>query len=415
MQAESIDFQYIEIRKDFVDDSLVINEQELRQYFEDSKQRFSQEERRQANHILFLFGDDEVASEARAQEALNKLIQGDEFSDLALEYSDDDGTKQNGGNLGMLTKSQLPTALGDAVFTMEIGEVSGLVRTEFGFHIAQLVDNETDGIVPFENVRAELESELRAQQSNDNFIQIERALSDALFDAEDIKSLSMDLDLSLMELENFTRNGGGNFGANQNLIDALFAAQLDNDMQVSDIIEIDANRSLVFQVSSFNEAKIKPLIDVREQIVNEMKYVSAEVLANNIASKIQTSMSNNDDLEDAVAELDSVTLRDVTINRLTEDVDFVIQANVFGMKKPLPGESRVGSVIMQNSNYAVFKLKSHTYGIPEMIPQDERDEAKLRLNQQSGVSDYTAFIGELQLNAEIEKNQELINTASMFD
>jgi len=199
------------------------------------------------------------------------------------------------------------------------------------------------------------------------------------------------------------------------LIDALFAAQLDNDMQVSDIIEIDAGRSLVFQVSSFNEAKIKPLIDVREQIVNEMKYVSAEVLANNIASKIQTSMSNNDDLEDTVAELDSVTLRDVTINRLTEDVDFVIQANVFGMKKPLPGESRVGSVIMQNSNYAVFKLKSHTYGIPEMIPQDERDEAKLRLNQQSGVSDYTAFIGELQLNAEIEKNQELINTASMFD
>jgi hypothetical protein len=199
------------------------------------------------------------------------------------------------------------------------------------------------------------------------------------------------------------------------LIDALFAAQLDNDMQVSDIIEIDANRSLVFQVSSFNEAKIKPLIDVREQIVNEMKYVSAEVLANNIASKIQTSMNNNDDLEDTVAELDSVSLRDVTINRLTEDVDFVIQANVFGMKKPLPGESRVGSVIMQNSNYAVFKLKSHTYGIPEMIPQDERDEAKLRLNQQSGVSDYTAFIGELQLNAEIEKNQELINTASMFD
>ena len=85
-----------------------------------------------------------------------------------------------------------------------------------------------------------------------------------------------------------------------------------------------------------------------------------------------------------------------------EDVDFVIQANVFGMKKPLPGESKVGSVIMQNSNYAVFKLNSHSYGIPEMIPQNERDEAKLRLNQQSGISDYTAFISELQLNAEIE-------------
>ena len=81
-----LNFQYIEIRKDIVDDAFIIDELELRQYFEDSKQRFSQEERRQANHILFLFGDDEVASEARAQDVLNKLNQGDDFSDLALEY-----------------------------------------------------------------------------------------------------------------------------------------------------------------------------------------------------------------------------------------------------------------------------------------------------------------------------------------
>ena len=55
------------------------------------------------------------------------------------------------------------------------------------------------------------------------------------------------------------------------------------------------------------------------------------------------------------------------------------------------------------------------YGVPEMIPQDERDEAKERLNQQSGISDYTAFISELQLNAKIEKNEEILNAASMFD
>jgi hypothetical protein len=70
---------------------------------------------------------------------------------------------------------------------------------------------------------------------------------------------------------------------------------------------------------------------------------------------------------------------------------------------------------MQNSNYAVFKFKNHAYGVPEMIPQDERDEAKERLNQQSGISDYTAFISELQLNAKIEKNEEILNAASMFD
>ena len=415
MQPESIDFEYIEINKNTTDETITVSEDEIRKYFEDAGERFARDERRQASHILFLFGDNEIISEQKAQEALNKLNEGEDFSALALEYSDDGGTKEQGGNLGMLAKSQLPGALGDAVFAMSINEVSELVRTDFGFHIVQLNNIESDGQVPFETVRAELEMELKSQKSSVNFTVIERELSDALFDADGIEVIARDLNFDLNELKGFTRNGGGEFGANQIVIDALFNAQRNNDSQLSDIIEVDANRSIVFQVSMFNEATVMPLDQVRDQIISDMKFVSAEVLANNIATKISSLMENNEDLVPTVEELDSVTVRDVIINRLTEDVDFVIQANVFGMKKPLPGNTKVGTVVMQNANYAVFSLKNHTYGIPEMIPQEERDAAKERLNQQSGVSDYTAFISELQLNAAIEKNEELLNAASMFD
>ena len=415
MQPESIDFEYIEINKDKTNETITVSEDEIREYFEDAGERFSRDERRQASHILFLFGDNEILSEQKAQEALNKLNEGEDFSALVLQYSDDGGTKEQGGNLGMLAKSQLPGALGDAVFAMNVNEVSELVRTDFGFHIVQLNNIESDGQVPFETVRAELEMELKSQKSSVNFTVIERELSDALFDADGIEVIARDLNFDLNELKGFTRDGGGEFGANQIVIDALFNAQRNNDSQLSDIIEVDANRSIVFQVSNFNEAIVMPLDQVRDQIISDMKFVSAEVLANNIATKISSLMENNEDLVPTVEELDSVTVRDVIINRLTEDVDFVIQANVFGMKKPLPGDTKVGTVVMQNSNYAVFSLKNHTYGIPEMIPQDERDAAKERLNQQSGVSDYTAFISELQLNAAIEKNEELLNAASMFD
>ena len=415
MQPESIDFEYIEINKNTTDETITVSEDEIRKYFEDAGERFARDERRQASHILFLFGDNEIISEQKAQEALNKLNEGEDFSALVLQYSDDGGTKEQGGNLGMLAKSQLPGALGDAVFAMSINEVSELVRTDFGFHIVQLNNIESDGQVPFETVRAELEMELKSQKSSVNFTVIERELSDALFDADGIEVIARDLNFDLNELKGFTRNGGGEFGANQIVIDALFNAQRNNDSQLSDIIEVDANRSIVFQVSNFNEATVMPLDQVRDQIISDMKFFSAEVLANNIATKISSLMENNEDLVPTVEELDSVTVRDVIINRLTEDVDFVIQANVFGMKKPLPGNTKVGTVVMQNANYAVFSLKNHTYGIPEMIPQEERDAAKERLNQQSGVSDYTAFISELQLNAVIEKNEELLNAASMFD
>ena len=415
MQSESINFDYIEINKDMMNDMSIIYEEEVRQYFEDSKQRFAQEERRQASHMLILFGDDENLSEKKAQEALERSKQGESFSELVLEYSDDSGTKERGGDLGMLTKSQLPGALGDAVFAMDVNEISDLVRTEFGFHVAQLNKKESDGQVPFETVRGELEAELKAQKSDVNFTKIERELSDALFDAVDISILAQDLNFSLNKLEGYNQNGGGVFGANQIVIDALFDAQRNNDFQLSDIIEVDANRSIVFQVKEFKPATVKPIEEVRDQIINDMKFVSAEVLANNIAIKIENLMENDGELESTLAELDSVSLREVIINRLTEDVDFVIQANVFGMKKPLPGNSKVGTVVMQNSNYAVFKFHNHAYGVPEMIPQEERDAARERLNQQSGVSDYTAFVSELQLSAEIEKDEELLNSASMFD
>jgi peptidyl-prolyl cis-trans isomerase D len=274
---------------------------------------------------------------------------------------------------------------------------------------------EADGQVPFETVRTELEAEIKSQKSSVNFTLIERELSDALFDADSIEVIAQDLNFDLNELEGFTRNGGGEFGSNQIVIDALFNAQRNNDSQLSDLIEVDANRTIVFQVSKFNETTVMPLEQVRDQIISDMKFVSAEVLANNIATKISVLMENDEELGPTIDELDSVTIRDVIINRLTEDVDFVVQANVFGLKKPLPGKTKVGTVIMQNSNYAVFKFKNHAYGVPEMIPQDERDEAKERLNQQSGISDYTAFISELQLNAKIEKNEEILNAASMFD
>ena len=415
MQPESIDFQYIEINKNSTNESIIVSEDEVRQYFQDAGERFGRDERRQASHILFLFGDDEVLSEQEAQEALNKLREGEGFSDLALEYSDDGGTKDQGGDLGMLAKSQLPGALGDAIFAMSLNEISELVRTDFGFHIVRLNNIEADGQVPFETVRTELEAEIKSQKSSVNFTLIERELSDALFDADSIEVIAQDLNFDLNELEGFTRNGGGEFGSNQIVIDALFNAQRNNDSQLSDLIEVDANRTIVFQVSKFNETTVMPLEQVRDQIISDMKFVSAEVLANNIATKISVLMENDEELGPTIDELDSVTIRDVIINRLTEDVDFVVQANVFGLKKPLPGKTKVGTVIMQNSNYAVFKFKNHAYGVPEMIPQDERDEAKERLNQQSGISDYTAFISELQLNAKIEKNEEILNAASMFD
>ena len=415
LQPESIDFSYVELRKDQLNNDLEITDDEILQYYNDSGQRFAQDERRQASHILILLGEDEALSLQRASETLERINNGESFSDLVLSISDDEGSKQSDGDLGMLPRSQLPGALGDAIFSMVEGEISEVVRTDFGFHIVRLDKVESDGKVPLEVVENELRQELILQKSGQNFTDQERALSDALFDADDLSQLADNIGLEVITEESFSGQGGGSFGSNQIVIDAVFDAHRDDNYELSDILEIDANRSIVFQIEDYNEAEVIPLEDVRDTIVADMKLVSAEVLANDIATRLENRLIKGDDIQEITNELSSVTTASKLMNRASEEDDFMLQASVFSEKRSKDGVPRIGTVIMSNGNYAVYSVTESIYGIPESIPQNERDDARELLNQRSGLSDYSAFISELEQRADITKNDELISSSSLFD
>ena len=415
LQPESIDFSYIELRKDQLNNDLEITDDEILQYYNDSGQRFAQDERRQASHILILLGEDEALSLKRANDTLERINNGESFSDLVLAISDDEGSKRSDGDLGMLPRSQLPGALGDAIFSMAEGEISEVVRTDFGFHIVRLDRVESDGKVPLELVESELKQELILQKAGQNFTDQERALSDALFDADNLSQLADIIGLEVMTEEFFSSQGGGSFGSNQIVIDAVFDAHRDNNYELSDILEIDANRSIVFQIEGYNEAKVRPLGDVRDTIVADMKLVSAEVLANDIATRLESLLIKGESIQEVANELSSVTTVNKLMNRASEDDDFMLQASVFGEKRSKDGVPRIGTVIMSNGNYAVYSVTESIYGIPESIPQNERDDARELLNQRSGLSDYSAFISELEQRADITKNDEIISSSSLFD
>ena len=415
LQPESIDFSYIELRKDQLNNDLEITDDEILQYYNDSGQRFAQDERRQASHILILLGEDEALSLQRANDTLERINNGESFSDLVLAISDDEGSKRSDGDLGMLPRSQLPGALGDAIFSMAEGEISEVVRTDFGFHIVRLDRVESDGKVPLELVESELKQELIVQKAGQNFTDQERALSDALFDADNLSQLADTIGLEVMTEEFFSSQGGGSFGSNQIVIDAVFDAHRDDNYELSDILEIDANRSIVFQIEGYNEAKVRPLEDVRDTIVADMKLVSAEVLANDIATRLEKLLIKGEGIQEVANELSSVIIVSKLMNRASEDDDFMLQASVFGEKRSKDGVPRIGTVIMSNGNYAVYSVTESIYGIPESIPQNERDDARELLNQRSGLSDYSAFISELEQRADITKNDELISSSSLFD
>ncbi|MDH3432094.1 MAG: SurA N-terminal domain-containing protein, partial [Gammaproteobacteria bacterium] len=92
LTEESVDLEFIEIRRDAIAATVDVSEDALLEYYEDNKDRYLQDEQRQARHILVLFNDDEDAAEAKAQGLYDRALAGESFESLAEENSDDGGT-----------------------------------------------------------------------------------------------------------------------------------------------------------------------------------------------------------------------------------------------------------------------------------------------------------------------------------
>ncbi len=105
-----------------------VTDEEIKKYYEDNKEQFA---KRDASHIL-------VEDEKTANEIKEKLDNGEDFADLAKEYSKDTANAANGGNLGTFSRGQMVKEFEDAAFKLKEGEISEPIKTQFGYHIIKI-------------------------------------------------------------------------------------------------------------------------------------------------------------------------------------------------------------------------------------------------------------------------------------
>ena len=411
---ESVDFKYIEIDRNNLSSNIEVTEEELQQHFENSSFRFLQEEKRQAQHILIPFGDDEISSNNLAMELIKRAQSGESFDDLAQQYSQDSGTASRGGDLGMLLKSQLPDGLSEAVFSIEEGEVEGPLKTDFGFHVIKLMSIEMGGSLPMDSVRSELEAEMKLQKSANIFTDLERSVSDALFDLRDIDSLAESLELEINNAFGFTLQGGEPFGSNQALIDAMFDNRIINEREISEIVELDANRSLVFQIFKHTQSSPQEISEVSDVISDAIKTEKAREQAYKLIPELMEKLAN-EDADVSVTVQSYITTRNLVTDRQNTDVDSMINSAIFQVKRPIDEQLSVGTTTAQNGNVVLFNVTEILPGRPEMIPLAERDAGKLQLSSRSGVSDFAAFVSELEKAVDIVRSQDVLERQNLFD
>jgi len=140
-----------------------VNDNELKKLYAAGQDRFRQPERLKVRHILIKTTEkspaDLVKAKATAEDVLKQVKGGGNFGELAKKYSDDPGSKDNGGDLGFIVRGQTVKEFEASAFSLKPNEISNLVKTDFGYHILQLLDKQEPRLQPFEEVRDQLKAE----------------------------------------------------------------------------------------------------------------------------------------------------------------------------------------------------------------------------------------------------------------
>lgn len=411
---EAVDVEYIQISRDVVAEDIAVAEEDLVAYYEDNRNRYLQDEQRRARHILVLFNDDEEAARAQANEVLARLDAGESFEDLAAEVSEDSLTATAGGDFGALTRSQYPEELASVIFSMNEGDIEGPVESEFGFHVLRLDDILERGPLPLDQVRGDLLSELRQREAEERFRDLERALSDALFDHADMQDIAATTGLELQVATGITRSGGAPFGNNQAAIDAIFDELVLTGGNISEVTELDADSAAIFKVSDYRPAARQPLDDVRDQVELALRSQQADALLAERAEQMLEAIANGEDFGVAAEAAGLAVAEPQMLSRNDQDVDQSLIFEVFAAAKPTAETPVTGRVRLLDGSYAVYSLDAVVPGRPESIPLAERDQGKLQLAQESGIGDYQAFVRALYNDADIVINDDVVAADDLF-
>nr|WP_277817250.1 peptidylprolyl isomerase [Koleobacter methoxysyntrophicus] len=147
-----------EITKD-----ITVNDVEVKEYYDNNPDEFKEyPDEVKARHIL-------VNTEEEAKEILKKLKEGADFAELAKEYSKDTGSKEEGGDLGYFNRGIMVPEFDKAVFEMEVGQISDIVKTQFGYHIIKLEDKKISPIIKFDEIKETLHGQLLEEKKYETF------------------------------------------------------------------------------------------------------------------------------------------------------------------------------------------------------------------------------------------------------
>jgi len=403
MTEEHVSIDYVELSAANLSEQAVADEKVLREFYQD----------RVTDYAIV----DSTAQIASLNALRDRLAAGEDFAALAKEASQDIGSANNAGKIGLISRVDMEQAFTDAAFALKKGEVSKPVETSFGVHIIKVngIEGEQRDVShillnvdatklrtrSFDEVRSEIEEEFRNTASDRRFSEQFQLLSNVSYEQPDtLEPVTAELGLPVKSTESFTRSGGTGLLAKPAIISAAFSTDVLAGNN-SEPIELTDDRVIVLRVKEYQPASPKPLEQVNDDIIKRLLNDAGQQQAREKAAALLLRLADGDSLSDLAVLENAAFSKTRTITRTDKESSRELVETLFSMQRPQASKVVHESVELLNGDINIIALAKVEDGDASKATDEERLAAKNKLTQQFSSRDVTALRSDLRQSADV--------------
>lgn len=283
---EQVKVEYVRFSVDDLLGKVKVDGEEVRQYYDAHQSDFGVAEQRQAAHILIAVAAnapqaEQDAARSKAEQLLQQAkLNPAGFAELARQNSKDTGSAENGGDLGFFSRGMMVKPFEDAAFALRQGEVSGLVKSDFGYHIIKLLAVKPGRITKLDEVREAIANKLRQQKAADMFAELAEKFGNTVYEQSDTLKPAADLAGTKIEQSGWlSREVPANGVWTPNMLQSIFADETIKNKRNTAAIEVAPNLLISARVLEHKPAAVLAFGEVRETIHRKLSSQQAMEMA----------------------------------------------------------------------------------------------------------------------------------------
>jgi peptidyl-prolyl cis-trans isomerase D len=396
--------RYVLLDIESIRSKLVVPAADIERAYNDRISEYTTPEQVRASHILLKTeGQDEAKVRAQAEEVLKKAKAGGDFAALAKQYSQDEGSAPNGGDLDYFGRGRMVPEFDAVVFGMEPGQISDLVKTSFGFHIIKLVDKKVGTTRTLEEVRPQLQDQLSVERSQQQAANLAETLRTRVTKASDLDTVAKEQGLTVQESGFFARDEPVlGLGASPELGARTFT------MNQGDVAgPIQTARGFVFaSLIATQDAYIPKIDEVKERVRDEVVRNKAKEFGLQKANEVAAKLKSVPDFEKAAAAAGFKAQTTELITRDSPIPDLGMAAEVTEAAFTLE-QGAVSAPITTSTGSAIIKVLEKQEVTPQEITAN-REKFREDLLSDRRNRFFAAYMSKAKQKMRIEVNQEAV-------